>query len=488
MGRPAVRLRRRRSRDAVEPAGADDRLGLGDRGAAAARPARRRAGRHEAARGWTATTTARAVRAADRPPARRRAASWSSGCARSSSRARAASTGGSTGSSGARPRRARRARRSSPGPLRVRPASTGCATPTPRSSGSRRRDTDPSQVPFMTDHGVTSVDDLDLVAGKTALVWALLGGGRASSGVKGSAERLLPAAPERAGDPAEPALGCAGCRWSLSLGLRRAAGARRCSARLERAGVVRENYRGARAAGGARDADRASRRCSRWARWPRSTSWPTRTRSRPRSGAALVFVLGRRGAGPGRRPARRARAGRRGGDRGPARAARATRGRPRAGDFSTGMLKALGALGLALYVLVGRRALGRRVPGRRRRCWCSRTNLFNLLDLRPGRAGKAFVALGVVLTLGSWDTVRAAGARPLHRPGARAAAVRPARAGDARRRGLERARRRRRALARARARPDGRGGRARRARAFSLFTGSFARSARWSSGTLCCVV
>jgi hypothetical protein len=32
------------------------------------------------------------------------------------------------------------------------------------------------------------------------------------------------------------------------------------------------------------------------------------------------------------------------------------------------------------------------------------TNLFNLLDLRPGRAGKAFVVFGVVLTLGSWDT------------------------------------------------------------------------------------
>ena len=32
------------------------------------------------------------------------------------------------------------------------------------------------------------------------------------------------------------------------------------------------------------------------------------------------------------------------------------------------------------------------------------TNLFNLLDLRPGRAGKAFVAFGAVLTIGSWNT------------------------------------------------------------------------------------
>ena len=31
------------------------------------------------------------------------------------------------------------------------------------------------------------------------------------------------------------------------------------------------------------------------------------------------------------------------------------------------------------------------------------TNLFNLLDLRPGRSVKAFVVLGLGLTLGTWD-------------------------------------------------------------------------------------
>ena len=49
----------------------------------------------------------------------------------------------------------------------------------------------------MRSHDITSVDDLDLPEGKTALVWALLGAdGR--FGRKPTAERLLPPPPERA--------------------------------------------------------------------------------------------------------------------------------------------------------------------------------------------------------------------------------------------------------------------------------------------------
>jgi hypothetical protein len=63
--------------------------------------------------------------------------------------------------------------------------------------GVEKMETDPSQVPFFRSHDVTSVDDLDLPEGKTALVWALLGeDGR--FGRKATAERLLPPPPERA--------------------------------------------------------------------------------------------------------------------------------------------------------------------------------------------------------------------------------------------------------------------------------------------------
>jgi hypothetical protein len=61
--------------------------------------------------------------------------------------------------------------------------------------GVEQTSTDPSQVGFMDDHDIASVDDLDLPAGKTALVYALLGA-TGKFGVKGSAEALLPPVPD----------------------------------------------------------------------------------------------------------------------------------------------------------------------------------------------------------------------------------------------------------------------------------------------------
>jgi len=57
--------------------------------------------------------------------------------------------------------------------------------------GVETRDTDPSQIPFMTRQRLPSVDDLDLVAGRTALVYVLLGAA-GQFGVKDTAAKLLP--------------------------------------------------------------------------------------------------------------------------------------------------------------------------------------------------------------------------------------------------------------------------------------------------------
>ena len=83
---------------------------------------------------------------------------------------------------------------------------------------------------------------------------------------------------------------------------------------------------------------------------------------------------------------------------------RGLRGHARAvvgGGFSTGAVKAIGAFGLAAF------AVGLVVPGD----WeyllaialvVVTTNLFNLLDLRPGRALKVFFVLIAGLAVGTW--------------------------------------------------------------------------------------
>lgn len=57
--------------------------------------------------------------------------------------------------------------------------------------GVERSDTDPSQVPFFEEHGLASVDNVDAVAGRIALVLAL-DGAEGSFGTKETADSLLP--------------------------------------------------------------------------------------------------------------------------------------------------------------------------------------------------------------------------------------------------------------------------------------------------------
>jgi UDP-GlcNAc:undecaprenyl-phosphate/decaprenyl-phosphate GlcNAc-1-phosphate transferase len=72
-----------------------------------------------------------------------------------------------------------------------------------------------------------------------------------------------------------------------------------------------------------------------------------------------------------------------------------------AGRFSTGAIKAVGALALAAYAVSGRGREGLDYLGDLLLLLLT-TNLFNLLDLRPGRVEKMFAALLAGLCLGAW--------------------------------------------------------------------------------------
>jgi UDP-GlcNAc:undecaprenyl-phosphate/decaprenyl-phosphate GlcNAc-1-phosphate transferase len=72
------------------------------------------------------------------------------------------------------------------------------------------------------------------------------------------------------------------------------------------------------------------------------------------------------------------------------------------GGFSTGAAKAAGSLGLALFALSGQgRSTAEYLIGAG--VLVLATNLFNLLDLRPGRSAKVLTLLGVALSLGALD-------------------------------------------------------------------------------------
>jgi UDP-GlcNAc:undecaprenyl-phosphate GlcNAc-1-phosphate transferase len=72
----------------------------------------------------------------------------------------------------------------------------------------------------------------------------------------------------------------------------------------------------------------------------------------------------------------------------------------RRGRLSTGVVKAAGALGLALLIAADP-AIGAGTYLLSVAVLVLATNVFNLVDLRPGRAGKLFVLLGAGLAIGS---------------------------------------------------------------------------------------
>ena len=106
------------------------------------------------------------------------------------------------------------------------------------------------------------------------------------------------------------------------------------------------------------------------------------------------------------------------------------------GRFSTGFIKAVGALALAAFATSGRgrHDLGYVVD---LLLLLLATNLFNLLDLRPGRVEKALALLLAGLCVGAWTAAPIDILGVFLGPVAVMAVFTLARAGDARRHGLE---------------------------------------------------
>ncbi len=171
------------------------------------------------------------------------------------------------------------------------------------------------------------------------------------------------------------------------------------------------------------------------------------------------------------------------------RAPRGWRGHARAvmhGKFSTGAVKAVGAIGLAAFATTGNREGLHYVVDLF--LLLLTTNLFNLIDLRPGRVEKLLVLLlgrGLPRRL---DGGAASPARRLHRPGALRRGPDASRAGHAGRHRVLPGRGDRRDLVARRNSVRGAARRARDRRRASRSSGSFGRSLGPSSAFRCCAL
>ncbi len=277
--------------------------------------------------------------------------------------------------------------------------------------GVEATDADPSSISFFDDHHLSTVDDIDLPSGKVATIFALLG---AEGQLRNQGERrpspARPAGPGTGGDPAATRLRGRRAGWSRPRP--------DLAARASDLDRLPGRPRG-------RAADRPHRRPGPARRRPARENYRGRTTAFPLGAviatsalvalAPLAFLDDRADLNLLDPDLRRwityvigvaflgfldDALGRAGSDGSP----RGWRGHAealRAGSLSTGAIKAIGALALAAYVVSG--------TGRQSLAYLAdvallilATNLFNLLDLRPGRAEKALLLVGAGLCIGGW--------------------------------------------------------------------------------------